>query len=329
MIFFCLEIRGDEINDSQPIEQCLEVYLHQWLSSTSNPGSCLLTLLTRIQTIKWSQLSLERFLYSFRRYSQTHSNQSLLNDEHIKIFLSLILTHFHTYAPVLRLSIYSSIVDIVVNLFNWSTCSTSTNLLRFLAYFDRSKFLSKDIPLLSQHFSFDLRQIQTLLDEFLSSEESNSSPDTRLFSIDGDLIQTRQIAFLLDLLDNQNVDILKSLFLPLMENIRTVHQRPYMSTNNVRRSIELFHYLNQEHYFHSTNFVKNWLSANLRLIVREGLDFSKAHCASEPMVSTRLSIVFLTVGNHGDISRFLQELINQIDSMLQQQVERIVKIRLK
>ena len=42
----------------------------------------------------------------------------------------------------------------------------------------------------------------------------------------------------------------------------------------------------------------------------EGLDFIKTHCANEPMLFARLSIVFLTVGNHGDISRFLQELIN-------------------
>jgi hypothetical protein len=39
------------------------------------------------------------------------------------------------------------------------------------------------------------------------------------------------------------------------------------------------------------------------------------------MVFVRLPIVFFIVGNHGDISRFLQELINQIEIMIQQQVE--------
>jgi len=39
------------------------------------------------------------------------------------------------------------------------------------------------------------------------------------------------------------------------------------------------------------------------------------------MIFVRLPIVFFIVGNHGDISRFLQELINQIEIMIQQQVE--------
>ena len=39
------------------------------------------------------------------------------------------------------------------------------------------------------------------------------------------------------------------------------------------------------------------------------------------MVFIRLPIVFFMVGNHGDISRFLQELINQIETMVQQEVE--------
>ncbi len=41
------------------------------------------------------------------------------------------------------------------------------------------------------------------------------------------------------------------------------------------------------------------------------------------MIFIRLPIVFFIVGNHGDISRFLQELINQMETMVQQQVERI------
>jgi len=39
------------------------------------------------------------------------------------------------------------------------------------------------------------------------------------------------------------------------------------------------------------------------------------------MIFVRLPIVFFIVGNHGDISRFLQELINQIETIIQQQVE--------
>jgi hypothetical protein len=40
------------------------------------------------------------------------------------------------------------------------------------------------------------------------------------------------------------------------------------------------------------------------------------------MIFARLPIVFFMVGNHGDISRFLQELITQIETMIQQQVEK-------
>ena len=229
-------------------------------------------------------MSLVRVLYAFRTFSITHQNQCLLNDEHIKIFSTVMLTQFQTYAPVLRLSAYSSILDIVINLFDWSTCLTSSNLLRFLAFFDRSKFLSKHFPLLSNHFSFNIRQLQTLIEEFLASDELHISPDTRLFSVDNDLLQTRQIAFLLDFLDIHNTDVLKTIFIPLMENIRTAHQRPYMSINNVRRSMELFSALIQEHYFHSSTFVKDWLSSTLRLIVREGLDFIKMHCVRKMSV---------------------------------------------
>jgi hypothetical protein len=272
--------------------------------------------LSRIQTIQWSHLSLVRVLYSFRTFASTHQNQCLFNDEHIKIFTSIILTQFQTYAPVLRLSAYSSIFDIVINLLDWSISSTSSNLLRFLAFFDRSTFLAKHFQILSNHFSFNLKQLQISIEEFLSSDESNTPSNTRLFSIDNDLLQCRQIAFLLDLLDIHNTDILKTLFLPLIENIRTVHQRPYMSINNVRRSIELFSGLLQETYFHSSNFIKDWFSSTIRLIVREGLDFIKMHSVTK----IRLPIVFFIVGNHGDIGRFLQELINQMEIIIQQQV---------
>jgi len=40
------------------------------------------------------------------------------------------------------------------------------------------------------------------------------------------------------------------------------------------------------------------------------------------MIFAKLPIVFFMVGNHGDISRFLQELIIQIETMIQQQVEK-------
>ncbi len=224
-------------------------------------------------------------LYSFQIFSLTHKNQSLLNDEHIQIFSSIILTQFQTYALVLRLSAYSSILDIVINLLDWSISSTSLNLLRFFAFFDRSIFLSKHFLIISKYFSFNIRQLQTLIEEFLSLNESNSSSNTRLFSTDNDLLQYRQIAFLLDLLDIHNKDILKTIFNPLIENIRTAYQRPYMSINNVRRSIELFSGLIQETYFHSSDFVKNWFTSSIRLIVREGLDFIK-------MNSVRNKIMF-------------------------------------
>jgi len=248
-------------------------------------GACLLTFLSRIQTINWSHVSLVRVLYSFRTFALANQNRSLLNDGHIQIFSSLILTQFHTYAPVLRLSVYSSILDIVINLFDWSTSSTSSNLLRFFAFFDRSTFLIKYFPTLSNHFSFNIRQLQTLIEEFLSSDSLNTSSDTRLFSTDNDLLQYRQIAFLLDLLDIHNTDILKATFLPLIENIRTAYQRPYMSINNVRRSIELFSGLIQENYFHSSNFVKDWFSSSIRLIVREGLNFIKINCVRKICMS--------------------------------------------
>jgi len=232
--------------------------------------------------ITWSHLSFVRVLYSFRTFSLIHQNQSLLNDEHIKIFSSLILTQFNTYAPVLRLSAYSSILDIVINLLDWSI---SSNLLRFFAFFDRSIFLSKHFSIISNHCSFNIRQLQILIEEFLSSDELNTSPNIRLFSTDNDLFYYRQIAFLLDLLDIHNTDILKTVFNPLIENIRTAYQRPYMSINNVRRSIELFLGLIQENYFHSSNFVKNWFSSNIRLIVREGLDFIKIHSVRKIIIS--------------------------------------------
>ena len=38
------------------------------------------------------------------------------------------------------------------------------------------------------------------------------------------------------------------------------------------------------------------------------------------MAFFKLPILFLMVGNHGDISRFLQELIDQMEMMMQQQV---------
>jgi hypothetical protein len=224
-------------------------------------------------------------LYSFRTFSITHQNQCLLNDEHIKIFSSLILTQFHTYAPVLRLSAYSLILNIVINLVDWSISSTSLNLLRFFGFFDRLTFLSKHFLIISNHFSFNIRQLQTLIEEFLSSDEFNSSSNNRLFSIDNDLLQYRQIAFLLDLLDIHNTDLLKTIFNPLIENIRTAYQRPYMSINNVRRSIELFSGLIQENYFHSSNFVKNWFISTIRLIAREGLDFIKIHSVRNIIMS--------------------------------------------
>jgi hypothetical protein len=41
----------------------------------------------------------------------------------------------------------------------------------------------------------------------------------------------------------------------------------------------------------------------------------------------RLPIVFFMIGNHGDISRFLQELINQMETMMQQVEIQIVYLR--
>ncbi len=263
------------------MEQSFESYLERWLTSTANPSQCLLTFLSRIQIIKWSHLSLERVLYSFRMFALTRQNSCLFNDEHVKLFSTLILTQFQTYAPVLRLSAYSSILDIAIQLFDWSIAPTSSSLLRFFALFDRSTFLSKHFQVISERFSFDTRRLQTLIEEFITSEESNPSPDTRLFSIDNDFLQFRQIVFLLDLLDIHNTDILKTIFIPIVENIRTAHQRPYMSINTVRRSIELFSGLVQEKYFHSSNFVKDWFSSTIRLIVREGLDFIKMHAVSK------------------------------------------------
>lgn len=280
------------------MEQCFESYLERWLDQVDNPskrislifikflfislGACLLTLLSRIQSIKWSHLSLVRVLYSVRTFALTHQDKPLLNDEHIKIFSSLILTQFHTYAPVLRLSAYSSILDIVINLLDWTISSTSTNLLRFFALFDRPTFISKHFQKISHNFSFNLRQLQTYIEEYLSSEDFDSLLDVKLFSLDNNLIAYRQIVFLLDLLDIHNTDTLKTLFIPLIENIRTAHQRPYMSINNVRKSIELFTVLLQENYFQSSHFIKDWLSPSMRLIAREGLSFIKMHSVREP-----------------------------------------------
>ncbi|CAM4977170.1 unnamed protein product [Rotaria socialis] len=237
-------LKGEEISDSQSMELCLESYLERWLNVAENLSSCLLALLSRLQTIKWSHLSLVRVLYSLQTFALNHQNQSLLNDEHIKIFSSLILTQFNTYAPVLQ---------------------------------------------------------------FLSSEDLNASLDTRLFSLDNTLLEYRQTAFLLDLLDIRNTDILKTIFNPLIENIRTAYQRPYMSINNVRRSIELFSGLIQENYFHSSNFIKDWLSSSIRLVVRESLNFIKIHSIKQSIAFAKLPIVFLMVGNHEDISHFTNE----------------------
>lgn len=238
-------------------------------------------LLTRFQTIKWSHLSLVRVLHSLRTFAVTHQNQPLIHEEHVKQFTSLIITQFHTFAPVLRLSAYSSILDIVISLFNWSIASTSNVFLRFLTFFDRSTFLSKQFPMIFEHFPSDLRRLQDLIEEFLNADLSNNSSDMRLFSMETNLLQSRQIIFLLDLLRTNNTDQLKILFNPLLENIRTAHQRPYMSVDYVRRSIELFTMLIEETYFHSSNFVKDWLSSSLRSIVREGLNFIKLHSVSK------------------------------------------------
>ncbi|CAF5154616.1 unnamed protein product, partial [Rotaria sp. Silwood1] len=178
---------------------------------------------------------------------------------------------------------------------------------------------SKHFQIILNHFVFDIRQLQTFIEEFVSSEDLNTSLDTRLFSLDNNLLEYRQIAFLLDLIDIHNTDILKTIFNPLIENIRTAYQRPYMSINNVRKSIELFSGLIQENYFRSSNFVKDWFSSSIRLIVREGLNFIKIHSIKQPMVFIKLPIVFLMIGNHGDISRFLQELITQMETIIQQQ----------
>jgi hypothetical protein len=40
----------------------------------------------------------------------------------------------------------------------------------------------------------------------------------------------------------------------------------------------------------------------------------------QPVIFSKLSTLFLLVGNHGDISRFLQEIINHMETMLQQSV---------
>ncbi|UJR37543.1 hypothetical protein I4U23_030245 [Adineta vaga] len=312
-------LKGDEITECQSMEQYLESYFERWLNSTSNPSACLLTFFSRIQTVKWSQTSLVRLLYSFRTFAITNPNRSYFNDEHIKVLSTVLLTQFNTYAPVLRLSGYSSILDIVINLFDWSIASKSSNLLRFLTFFDRSTFLSKHFSNISSHFLFDIRQLQNLIEEFLSSDSINTLSNVRLFSFDNDILKTRQIAFLLDLLDIHNIDILKTVFHPLIENMRTAYQRPYMSSNHVRRSIELFSNLIQENYFHSSNFVKDWFSSSIRLITREGLNFIKINSLKQPIAFAKLPIVFLMVGNHGDISRYLQELIHQIEEMIQQQ----------
>ena len=295
MTSFFFSIRGDEIVDYQPMEECLESYLERWLNSTENPSKSLSILLARIQTIKWSHLSLVRVLYSIRTFSISHQNQPLFNDEHVKLFTTLVLTSFQTYAPVLRLSAYSSILDTVIHLLDWSISSTSPSLPRFFALFDRSTFLSKHFPLISQHFSFDIRQLQTSIESYLSSDQVNPSSDTRLFSLDNDLLEYRQIVFFLDLLDIHNTDILKTIFIPIVENIRTAHQRPYMSTNTVRRSIELFSGLVQEKYFHSTNFVKDWFASTIRLIVREGLDFIKMHAVKKNDSSHNHRLVFFCI----------------------------------
>jgi hypothetical protein len=154
-----------------------------------------------------------------------------------------------------------------------------------LSFFDRSIFLTKHFHLISNHFVFDIRQFQILIEEFLSSDSSINSSNNRLFSLDNDLLQCRQIAFLLDLLDIHNTDILKTIFNPLIDNIRTAHQRPYMSISSVQRSIELFSCLMHENYFHSSNFVKDWFSSSIRLIVREGLNFIKIHCVRQICIS--------------------------------------------
>lgn len=245
-------------------------------------------MLTRFQTIKWSHLSLVRVLHSLRSFAVLHQHQAILNDEHVKQFTSLIITQFHTFAPVLRLAAYSSILDTVIYLVDWSIAKMSSTLLRFFSYFDRSTFLSKHFPTISTHFPSDSRKLQGSIEEFLNAEGSNNAPDTRLFSIDTNLLESRQIIFLLDLLDTNNTDQLKTLFYPLLENIRTAHQRPYMSINHVRRSIELFTLLIQESYFHSSNFVKDWLSSSLRSVVREGLAFIKLHSVREKYLSIDL-----------------------------------------
>ena len=275
------------------MEQCFQSYLERWLKSAEQPsktdwfsawnlivstrGDCLRVFLSRLQTVKWSQVSLVRVLHCLRGFALAHPDRVLLHDEHIQMLSSLILTQFHTYAPVLRLAAYSSILDIVTRLLDWSISSTSTNLLRFFAAFDRSTFLCKHFQTISSHYAWNIRQLQVSIEEFLAADSVSSTTPGRVFAIDNDLIQSRQIAFLLDLLDPHNTDVLKTLFNPLLDNIRTAYQRPYMSIDQVRRLIELFAALLQETYFHSVNFVKEWLSSSLRLITREGLNFIKLH----------------------------------------------------
>jgi hypothetical protein len=230
-------------------------------------------------------------LHSLRTVALIHQNRVLFHDEHIQLLTSLILTQLHTFAPVLRLAAYSSILDSVIYLLDWSISSASSHLLRFFAFFDRSIFLAKHFPLISTHFSWNIRQIQLLIEEFLACDTSVSSLNMKLFSIDQDLLQARQIVFLFDLIDIHNTDLLKILLNPLLEKIRSAYQRPYVSIDHVRRSIELLSILIHEIYFHSSNFIKDWLSCNLRSIAREGLNFIKMNSVSKQTVSSSLHVL--------------------------------------
>lgn len=249
---------------------------------------------------KWAHFSSVRFFHSVREFSLKNREKPLFNEEVLKILSSLILNEFETFAPVFRLSIYSSIFDATLNLIDWSIVPNSNQFVRFVSLFDRSTFVSKHFQSISKHFSPNLRQIQNFIEEFLSSENLFFFNENRIFSVNDDLSLFRQIVFLLDLVDIHNTDVLKTLLSPILENIRTAYQRPYTSVDRIRRSIELFHGLINEHYFHSINFIKDWISSSLRLIVREALSFVKLHAVSRNQIdfdaSTSPEILGQTTG---------------------------------
>ncbi|CAF1228447.1 unnamed protein product [Didymodactylos carnosus] len=323
IVYWYLNIRVDDrlLCDEQ-IEEVIflstlfliGVQTHFYLQS-----AVLLKLLQQLLIIKWSHNSFVYVIRSLRMYSLLNSSLTILTDEHIKL-LYLILTKLSTYAPILRLSIYSYILDIVLNLVDWTNISFFC-LLNLFSLYDRQLFLLNDkyesVILFHCSKLFSVDYLKMKIDEYLTITENSLNEESSIFSFETNRPRHRQIVLLIDLLRfNKKEEIIKQNFDHLFENIRTVCQRPYMSKERVNKSIELIMGLDNELF--QSELDKNWLTTNIKSIVNDGLNYIKMELIKQPLDVQYYSnngLVFITYAKRNDLIRFLDDIIFQIQTL--------------